>query len=315
MILHPHHLITMNTKFFITSLFMLSFIGLSAQDNTVKGLQSDADKKFVEDTTHKSGWKKGGLFTLNVAQGSLSNWQGGGDKSSFSAVGFLNLFANLREGRNLWTNTLDLGYGYINTTSLGSRKSDDRIDLLSKYGYQMSRNWYASALFNFRSQFAPGYSYEQDANGNDIKTLTSKFMAPAYILLSLGADFKPVPYFSLFLSPLTERWIVVSDDVLSAQGAYGVEPGKKSRNELGAFLSAEFNKDVMTNVTYKSRFDAFSNYKNNPQNIDIYWTNVLAMKVNKYLSANIAVDLLYDDNAVARVQLRQLLGIGFSAKF
>jgi hypothetical protein len=170
-------------------------------------------------------------------------------------------------------------------------------------------------LFNFRSQFAAGYEYGEDANGNDIKTLTSRFMAPAYILLSVGADFKPAPYFSLFLSPLTERWIIVSDDVLSAQGAYGVEPGKKSRNELGAFLSAQFSKDIMTNVTYNSRFDAFSNYKDKPGNIDIYWTNVLAMKVNKYLSANIAVDLLYDDNAIARVQLRQLLGIGFSAKF
>lgn len=294
---------------------LLLFISATAQDNSVKSLQEDSNKKSEEDTAHKQGWKKGGLFTLNVAQGSLSNWQGGGDKNSFSAVGFLNLFAILKEGRNLWSNTLDLGYGYINTTSLGSRKSDDRLDFLSKYGYQVSTNWYAGALFNFRTQFAEGFAYEKDVNGAEIKTLTSKFLAPAYVLISLGFDYKPSSSFSVFISPLTERWIIVNDALLSAIGAYGVEPGKKSKNELGAFLSAAFNKNVMANVTFKSRFDAFSNYKNNPGNVDIFWTNILAMKVNKYLSANIAVDFLYDDDAVGRLQLRQLLGIGLSAKF
>ncbi len=299
----------------------LSFVALSigvavvAQDNTVKALQQDSNKKFAEDTAHRSGWKKGGLFTLNVAQGSLSNWQGGGDKSSFSAVGFLNLFATLKEGRHIWHNTLDLGYGYINTTSLGNRKSDDRIDLISKYGYEIADKWYLTALANFRTQFAPGYAYDKDVNGAEIRTLTSKFMAPAYMLISPGIEYRPTGYFSVFISPITERWVIVNDDGLSALGAYGVEPGKKSRNELGAFLSAEFNKEILTNVTYKSRFDAFSNYKESPGNIDIFWTNIVAMKVNRFLTANIAIDLLYDDDAIARLQMRQLLGVGFSAKF
>ena len=302
-------------KYLFSVLILVVNISVQAQDNTVKSLKDDSNKKLEEDTAHKQGWKTGGLFTLNVAQGSLSNWQGGGDKSSFSAVGFLNLFGILKQGKNLWQNNLDLGYGYINTTSLGSRKSDDRIDLLSKYGYQVSSKWYVGALFNFRSQFADGYTYEKDVNGAEVKTLTSKFMAPGYILLSPGFDFKPNSAFSLFLSPLTERWIIVNDALLSALGAYGVDPGKKSKNELGAFLSATLNKNVMENVTFKSRFDAFSNYKHDPQNVDIFWTNILALKVNNYLSANIALDFLYDDDAIARLQLRQLLGIGFSAKF
>lgn len=305
----------MKYKCLFSVLIVIVTLSATAQDNTVSSLKDDSNRKSEEDTAHKTGWKTGGLFTLNVAQGSLSNWQGGGDKNSFSAVGFLNLFGVLKDGKNLWENTLDLGYGYINTTSLGSRKSDDRIDFLSKYGYRVSSKWYAGALFNFRSQFAKGFTYAKDINGVETKSLTSKFMAPAYVLLSLGFDYKPTSAFSVFLSPVTERWIIVNDDVLSAIGAYGVDPGKKSKNELGAFVSASFNKNVMENVTFKSRFDAFSNYKHDPSNIDIFWTNVLALKVNKYLSANIALDFLYDDDAVARLQLRQLLGIGFSAKF
>lgn len=286
------------------------------QDATVSTLKSDVrSRQIAEDTSFKQGWKKGGLFTLNLAQGSLSNWQGGGDKSSFSAVAFLNLFARFKEGRHAWDNTLDIGYGYINTTSLGNRKSDDRLDLLSKYGYDIGKKWYLTTLFNFRTQFADGFNYEKDAGGAEVKSKTSTFMAPAYVVASVGFDYKPNDHFSVFISPLTERWIIVNDDMLSALGAYGVDPGKKSKNELGAFLSAEFNKDILKNVNYKSRFDAFSNYKSNPQNIDIFWTNVFSMKVNKFLSANIAIDLLYDDDAIAKLQLRQLLGIGFSAKF
>lgn len=302
-------------KTFFALFIIHAFIhAASAQDNTIKALKDDTNRKLEEDTAHKKGWKTGGLFTLNLAQGSLSNWQGGGDKNSFSAVGFLNLFAVLKEGKNLFHNTLDVGYGFVNTTSLGTRKSDDRIDLLSKYGYQIADDWYAGALFNFRTQFTSGFTYNK-VNDVETKTLTSKFLAPAYVLLSLGFNYKPSSSFSLFLSPLTERWVLVNDDVLSAAGAYGVTPGDKSRNELGAFVSAEVNKNVMTNVTFKTRLDAFSNYKSNAGNVDIFWTNVLAMKVNKFLSANVAVDLLYDDDAIARLQVRQLLGIGFSAKF
>ncbi len=98
-------------------------------------------------------------------------------------------------------------------------------------------------------------------------------------------------------------------------GAYGVDPGKKSRSEIGAFLSAQFNKEIATNIVYISRLDLFSNYSRNPQNVDLYFTNVLTMKVNKYISANIALDLLYDDDAIQKLQVRQLLGVGFSAKF
>lgn len=302
---------------FLFGLLSFGITAVNAQDATIKGLKDASNKVIKKDPkdTTSDAWKKGGLFTLNLAQGSLSNWQGGGDKSSFSAVAFANLFAYYKQGKHAWDNTLDLGYGYINTTSLGTRKSDDRIDLLSKYGYDIGKKWYVSTLFNFRSQFTKGFEYSKDVSGDEIKTTTSDWMAPAYILLSLGLDYKPSDNFSLFISPITERWTIVNNDFLSSIGAFGVEPGKKSFNELGAFLSATYNKDILTNVTWKTRLDLFSNYKKDPQNIDMFWTNVLAMKVNKYLTANIALDFLYDDDAIGRLQIRQLLGIGFSAKF
>jgi hypothetical protein len=206
---------------------------------------------------------------------------------------------------------------------LGSRKSDDRIDLLSKYGYKLSRagKWYASGLFNFRTQFAPGYNYPSPT----IAVKNSQFFAPAYILLSLGLDYKPNDYFSVFISPLTSRWVVVSADIVPGQkgGFYGVPIGKTVNNELGAYLTANYLKAIAKNITYKSKLDLFSNYKRNPQNIDVFMTNLLSANIFKGISANLGLDLIYDDDVrifgangtSPATQFRQYFGIGYLKKF
>lgn len=142
-------------------LLLMAAISTTAQDNTVKKLQEDAGKtiaKDAADTTAKD-WKKGGLLSLNLAQTSLSNWAAGGDNFSLSLNSVINLFAFYKKGKHSWDNTLDFNLGYIKTTSLGSRKNDDRLDLLSKYGYAIGPKWNISGLFNFRSQLFKGYTY------------------------------------------------------------------------------------------------------------------------------------------------------------
>ena len=56
---------------------------------------------------------------------------------------------------------MDFNFGFVQASSIGSRKNDDRIDLLSKFGYRIdsSNKWYASGLLNFRSQLFDGYNY------------------------------------------------------------------------------------------------------------------------------------------------------------
>lgn len=304
-------------------LFCTSIICVQAQDASVINLKAAAAKeikKDAADTTVKT-WKRGGLFNLNVNQGTLSNWAAGGDKATFSVTSFLNLYAFYKKGKKSWDNNLDLAYGMINTTSLGQRKADDRIDLLSKYGYEIAPKWYLSGLINLRTQFADGYAYPS----NDGKVKTSAFFAPAYLLTSLGLDLKPNDNFSLFISPITSRWVIVNDDSLSSAGAFGVTPGKKSVNEIGAYLSANYFKNISANATYKTRLDLFSNYKHEPQNIDVFWTNILAVKVTKFINMSLNVDMIYDNDVKTvskngtpggpKLQLKELMGIGLAYKF
>lgn len=298
---------------------------LYAQSDWMKTSREEASGKIKKEgnDTVPSVWKKGGLFNLNINQGSLTNWAAGGDKFSFSVASNLNVYAFYKKGKNNWDNVLDLAYGYVNTTSLGGRKSDDRINLTTKYGYEIGKHLFLSALLDVRTQFTDGFLYSSDTAK---PTLVSRFFAPAYVLLSPGFDYKPSDQLSVFLSPVTARYVIVADDYLAAQGAFGVDTGKHVKNELGAYLTINWTKTLAKNIVYKTRLDLFSDYKHNPQNIDLFWTNTLNLQVNKYIAANISVDMIYDDDVKVfenektgvlgpRLQVKQVIGVGFTAKF
>ncbi len=302
-------------------LLAFGFFQSQAQDQSVKRLQNEASRKIAKeedkDTIPKI-WRRGGLYNINVAQGSLTNWAAGGDNFSLTLTSYLGLYAFYKEGRRSWDNTLDFNFGYVNSTSLGARKNDDRLDILSKYGYALTEKLNLAGLLNFRSQLLKGYNYD-----DDVRTLSSNFLSPAYVLASPGIDWKPNTAFSLFLSPITARWVIVKDDSLSAKGLYGVDSSKHSAVELGAFLTANYLKEITKSITYKARLDLFSNYRHNPQNIDLFMTNVLAFKISRILTASWNLDLIYDDDVrifgkqknIPALQVKSLIGIGLQLKF
>jgi len=307
-------------KLFVS--FLLTAVSLIAwaQDPTVKDIQNTANREIKDDTSHHQGWRKGGFININLAQGSTANWAAGGEEFSLSLNGLLNLFATYKTGKSTWYNTLDMQYSLLNTTSQGVRKNDDRLEYYTKYTYTISkdRKWSAAAVGNFRTQFTKGYDYTKTPH-----QLISDFMAPAYVTLSPGIDYNPLSYFSVFVSPVAARWVIVANHPYELGPNYDVDPTRKFKFEFGAYLSANFNKELIKNVVLKSRLDLYSNYLKNPQNIDIYWTNILALKVNKWLTVTYSMDVIYDDDIrifgpngdAARTQFKSLLGVGFATRF
>lgn len=273
---------------------------------------------FSQDSVQVTGpWKNGGKFALNFSQSSLTNWAPGG-QNSLALNSFFNYFADYTKGKSLWENRLDLAYGMMKQGDENLRKSDDKIDFSSKYGRQATKTLYYATLLNFKSQFANGYNYPDDS------TVISRFLAPGYISVGVGMDWKPKEYFSFYLSPATARWIIVNDDKLSDAGSYGVDPGDKVRTEVGALARLEFMKDILKNVNLKSKLELFSNYLDQPQNIDVYWDNMFVMTINKYLSASLNLTLAYDDNirimdkdgkVGPRTQFKEVLGVGLTYGF
>ena len=305
-------------KIILPATFIACSIMTFEQDQTVKDMQTESQKAIAKDPgdTANKIWKTGGIFSLNIAQGSSSNWAAGGDKFSLSLNSYINAHAFYKKGKHSWDNNLDFNLGYINTTTLGNRKNDDRINFTTKYGYALNPKLNLAALGDIRTQFFKGYTYPD----NVTKVYSSNFFAPAYLLLSLGLDYRPVSNLSIFVSPITSRWTFVSDTALST--LYGLAPGKKSLNEIGAYVSVNYKANLGKVVTYTGRLDLFSNYKHDPQNVDLYMTNLFAVKLSKVLSATWSADLIYDDDVrlfganhnAPGLQFKSLVGVGLLVK-
>ena len=284
------------------------------------------------DTTY---WTKGGVLGINFSNVGLTNWAAGG-VNSLSGVGLISLSANYKRDKATWDNTLDLGYGLLKQADSDVFKSDDKIELNSKYGRPFNDNWYYSALLQFKTQFAPGF-----ANPGDTVNI-SDFLAPGYMVLAVGADYKPNDKLTVLIAPATLKLTFVQDQDLADAGAFGVEaatfddqgtlitPGENLRQEFGGFLKIAYKTDLMENVKLESKADFFSNYLVDPDHIDVNWENLISMQVNKYISASLTTHLIYDhdidigidtnnDGAVdlsgPRTQFKYVFGLGFTYKW
>lgn len=320
-------------KIVLSILLSVVSLQLVAQE---KDLKETATKAVVKIEDRPDGWKKGGSGTFTFSQVALTNWAGGG-QNSVAANAFINLFCNYKKGLSQWDNNLDIAYGVIRQGNNDFIKSDDRIDFTSKYGRKAFGKWNYAALLNFRTQMAPGY----DLSSANSRVRISDVLAPAFTMISIGMDYKPNDNFTFFLSPLTGKITIVNDEVLANAGAFGVTAatyddlgmlstaGEKIRYEFGGYMKMVYKMELWENAVFTTKLDIFSNYINNPQNVDIFWDNALLIKVGKYLGVNFGFTLVYDDDIKIniddnadgiiektgpRAQLKQVFGFGFSYK-
>lgn len=257
-------------------------------------------------------WIYTGTFNLGVNQGILHNWAAGGELASLTVNGLANGSITRYNHRHLWTNNLDAAYGlfYAYSNSFVPRKTDDRIDITSKYGYRLAEkgNFYFAGLFNAKTQFTKAYDYEVP---NWDTFSTSDFLSPLYLTLAPGIEYRKGSEISVFLSPAAARVTFVNAYYTnrSPEGAFGVPNGKTTRFELGAYLTARYQKDLAENIAYRTRLDLYSNYlakdrydgnvlvkEDNPGNIDIMWDHFLSFKFYKYFSINFGITAIYDND-------------------
>jgi hypothetical protein len=284
------------------------------------------------------GWKTGGLIGVTISQASFTNWAAGG-QNTIALGGLVNLFANYKSEHSSWDNMLDMGYGLLKQGKNGDFiKTDDKVDFTSKYGRKASSKWYYAGLVNFKTQMTAGYNYP------DVSTKISDLLAPAYILAAIGMDFKPSDKLTAFVAPITSKNTIVNDEALANAGAFGVEAatynengdivtaGKRSRSEVGGYVRMVYQQTYFKDksVSILSKLDLFSNYKTNPQNIDISWETIIGLKVNKFITTTITTHLIYDDDidiafdnnndgvidgSGPRTQFKEVIGVGLNVKF
>ena len=271
------------------------------------------------------------LVNVQFSQVQLSQWAAGG-QSSASLIAKVDQFWEYDGTDFGWDTEFHGAFGLLHRPDDQIiMKTDDRIELATKLGRRLKDKGSLTALGSFRTQLAPGYA---TVNGlPDANQVTSRIMAPGYVVLALGLDMKPTETTTIFVAPFTSKSTFVLDDSLSSQGLFGVLPGERARHEVGGYVRVGLKEQVTENVTYAVRLDLFSNYLEEPEAIDIFTDHVLTLKVNSWLSTTLGLTLIYDKDVelVLRepnpdipgdlgdvgpgVQLKQILAVGLSLKF
>lgn len=294
----------------------IALLSLAVLTLSFSGFSQDSAEK-------KTGWNKGAIVTINTSHTSLTNWVAGG-QNSLSLNSLINAHVNYVGESYSWDNTLDLGYGLIKQGKQDFLKSDDKIELNSKFGKAINKKFNYSALLNFKSQMTEGYASTDD------KIVISDLMSPAYLLASVGLDYRPIDGISLFIGPLSGKATFVNHPDIVAVGSFGLAPGEKVRMELGAYLRAQHTGEIMKNLSIQNKLDLFSNYLNEPQFIDVNWELLLLFKFNNFLTATINTQLIYDhdieigkdtsgdgaaDDFGPRIQFKEIVGVGLTFSF
>ena len=280
-------------KITITLLFIFGIITVQAQET-----EKDTIKR----------WTKKGNVSLLFNQSSYNRqWLGGGTSNMAGNFG-LNYDFNYKNGDIAWDNKFILAYGLSKIKGdARTAKTDDRLELNSIWGKKAIGQWYYSMFFNFKTQMDTGL----DKN----MTKISHFFSPAYFQLGPGIWWKKSDNLSINFSPATARLILVDPQFTQFGSSFGVLQGDSSRFEFGASISAYYKINIMTNVSIENRLNLYSNYLDDPQNVDIDYQMNIIMKINKYLSANLAFQTIYDDNSIKAVQTREVFGLGVNYGF
>lgn len=272
---------------------------------------------FAQDVEDGKNWTIKGENTFLINQSSFSNWAAGGI-NSFAGNLMLNYDFNYAKEKWSWDNKVIAAYGRTFQEATKWRKNDDRLVLNSLAGYKAAEKWLYTFYANFNTQFTDGFNYDADNNS----TLISKAFAPAYLSFGPGIAFKESDNFRINLSPAAARLVIVGEE--SLRTAYGVDADKAVRTEFGASIDGYYKVDLMENISFENILKLYSNYLEDPQNIDVDYTANIFLKVNEYISVNTGVQLLYDDNVQIQksdgrvgpgLQVRQVFGAGFTYKF
>ena len=282
----------------------------------------------ADTTAPPKPWTHSGLYSLGLTQTALSNWAAGGSNSSnFTAL--LKQAATLKKGKGTWFNLLEVNFGYSIQPNQNV-KTDDKLELTTRYDRVLAESkWSLSAFANARTQFIDGF-----ANPEDTERI-STFLSPAYSTYGIGFTNKSIDGLTAYFSPATVKNTFVNDSTLAAKGAF-FDPTApnvadlatgKMRWELGAYLDLIYAKTFNDNLEVASKLSLFSNYLDRPQNIDVTWEGLIMVKANKWLTASLLLNVIYDHDIHVRdnngdgelnapgTQFKQVLGVGLSYSF
>jgi hypothetical protein len=296
--------------FLWTACFSLLF---AQEEDTEEDLPFDA---VIQSELGGKRMKFYGNTRFNFNQAHFSNWISGGESALTLLYGLDYNFNYSDRNGLVWDTNMLLSIG---TTSISGskflKKADDRFEINSLVGKQINQNWNYSGFINFKTQLLPGFRYYKE-EGIELRERVSQFLSPAILQAGLGFYFKKNSDLWVNMSPISGRVIIVSNnftkDLEGVEKYFGVEQGKSTKFFFGALVSGFFKTEVMENIIWENKYSVYVNYLEKTQNVDFDCNSSMRFKVNTKISGSFILHLLYDDDLIGKLQVRELLGLGIN---
>ena len=281
-------------------------------------------------------WKYRTETNLAFSQTALSNWVKGGEKSLSSLLdvtGYADY--NNKQLKLSSNNFARIKLGFLASGENPVRKNTDLIETNSKLNHKAFGKFDFSTIMLFKTQLAPGYSYSK-VNGRDTAIRVSKMINPAILTLGFGLDYKPNAQTSLNFSPLSYKGTYMTDTANIDQTKYGIPVDRKSKHEPGVSFMVSHVWKPNKSISVTNRLQLFTNYVNNPQNVDVDWEMMFTANLNWFTDLRINTHLIFDDDTrttvlddnkvpvlnpdgttkkTARIQFKEMIGVSLAFRF
>jgi len=281
-------------------------------------VETDPVDTVVVDVKKPNFWTRKGDGNLQFMQNYVSgNWYKGGE-STYSAIGSLTLEANYdNKSKWKWENKLEMKLGFLTSRSDSIHKfkaNEDLIRYTGKVGLQASKNWYYTLQVLAYTQFSRGFK------ANNEKTF-SDFMSPFNFNVGLGMDYKAnwlnnKLTGTINFSPIAVNYRYVARRALAS--SFGVKTDKHAHTliDFGSQITAALEWKINETVSWKTRLYGFTSY----HRAELEWENTFALRVSKYISANLFLFPRFDDANVRDSdlgywQFKEYFSLGFNYSF
>lgn len=261
-------------------------------------------------------WSYSGKASLLFNQVAFSKWASGGVNNVSLGV-TVDYVVNYKENGWSWDTKSSGSYGLSYTEGdKFLKKTNDRMEINSLLGKEFSDTWSYSTILNFKSQIARGYRFRTSDEGKETRSVRTHFFSPAYLQFGVGLYWKKSTDLWLNIAPFTQRITFVSrkftQDLEDDKAYFGVSKGNNNLFELGASISWFYKFEALENVFIENQLALYTDYLGEPENIDFDYSLTATMKVNEFISTQLEIQLVYDDNAVQSLQSREVFGVGVS---
>ena len=257
-------------------------------------------------------WTFSGDYSMQFMQNYISpNWYKSGN-STYSMLGAVALQYNYNNKQRLkWDNKLELKLSFLTTdadTVNSFKTTEDLIRYTTQLSLQAHKNWYYATQLIASTQFTRGLK-------NNDATIYSDFMSPFNLNISLGMNYNVKAHKNkltgdILLAPISYKMTYV--DRLNLSTRFGLDEGKRMRNDLGPLINAALVWKPLDNFKWQTRLYAFSTFKY----MQMEWENTLTFQFNRYISTNLFIYPRFDDSEEKTTdtywQLKEYLSVGFA---